>query len=249
MRLALFADVHSNLEAITACLAAARAAGAERFAFLGDLVGYGADPVAVLELVEALVGDGALAVRGNHDEAVASGVGDTMHAAAEQAVAWTRDRLGAGHLAFLAGLPLTARLDGMLLVHASAEAPREWIYVTDPYRAERCLAAAGDEARHVFVGHVHEPALYYTGAALRPVAFHPVSGIAIPVPAHRRWLAIVGSAGQPRDGDTAACWAMMDTTRGALTFHRVPYDHHAAAAKIRAAGLPERLAHRLERGE
>ena len=101
----------------------------------------------------------------------------------------------------------------------------------------------------MFCGHVHEPVLYTVGAAARPVAFRPVPGVAIPVPPHRRWLAVVGSAGQPRDGNTAACYAMLDTDRPALTFHRVPYDWRAAAAKVRAAGLPESLARRLERGE
>ncbi len=91
--------------------------------------------------------------------------------------------------------------------------------------------------------------LYTQRAAARPVPFRPVPGIAIPVPPHRPWLAVVGSAGQPRDGNTAACYAMLDTDRPSLTFHRVPYDGRAAAAKVRAAGLPEELAQRLERGE
>jgi diadenosine tetraphosphatase ApaH/serine/threonine PP2A family protein phosphatase len=81
------------------------------------------------------------------------------------------------------------------------------------------------------------------------VPFRPVPGVAIPVPPRRRWLAVVGSAGQPRDGNTAACYAMLDTDRTTLTFFRVPYDWRVAAAKIRAAGLPESLARRLERGE
>jgi diadenosine tetraphosphatase ApaH/serine/threonine PP2A family protein phosphatase len=81
------------------------------------------------------------------------------------------------------------------------------------------------------------------------VPFRPVPGVPIPVPRHRRWLAVVGSAGQPRDGNTAACYAMLDTDPPTLTFHRVPYDWPAAARKIRAAGLPESLARRLERGE
>jgi diadenosine tetraphosphatase ApaH/serine/threonine PP2A family protein phosphatase len=100
----------------------------------------------------------------------------------------------------------------------------------------------------VFCGHVHEPVLYTPGA-VRPVPFRPVPGVAIPVPPRRRWLAVVGSAGQPRDGNTAASYAMLDTERTTLTFHRVPYDWRAAAGKIRAAGLPESLARRLERGE
>jgi diadenosine tetraphosphatase ApaH/serine/threonine PP2A family protein phosphatase len=248
MKLALLADVHANLEALEACLAHARERGAERLAVLGDVVGYGADPGAVVDAVAALVDAGALAVRGNHDDAAASGDADLMHHAAAKVIAWTRERLTDGQRAFLAGLPLVVREDGLFLVHASPEAPGAWVYVTDPLRAERAFEAAAPDP-WVFCGHVHEPVLYTRGAAARPVPFRPVPGVAIPVPPRRPWLAVVGSAGQPRDGNTAACYAMLDTARTTLTFHRVPYDNRAAAEKVRRAGLPETLARRLERGE
>ncbi len=247
MKLALLADVHANLEALHACLADARAQGAERLAFLGDLVGYGADPEAVVDLVATELQRGARAVRGNHDEAAIAGETDSMHRTAGSVIAWTRRRLGDRRRAFLAGLPLVVREGPLFLVHASPDAPGEWIYVSDPLRAAHAFAAAG-EASWVFCGHVHEPVLYTAGTA-RPIPFRPVPGVAIPVPPRRRWLAVVGSTGQPRDGNTAACYAMLDTDRATLTFFRVPYDWRAAAAKIRAAGLPEGLARRLERGE
>jgi diadenosine tetraphosphatase ApaH/serine/threonine PP2A family protein phosphatase len=246
MKLALLADVHSNLEALEACLGHARSAGAQEFAFLGDLVGYGADPAAVLDLVMPLVERGAIAVMGNHDAAVLQG-GESMNRAAEEAVDWTRAQLSDRHRAFLAGLPLTFRRGNLMFVHGSADAPAEWNYVTAPIHAENSLTAA--RASYVLSGHVHEPILYYTGAAGRTLPFRPTPGVTIPVPPRRQWLAIVGSAGQPRDGNTAACYAMMDVERATLTFQRVPYDWTVAAAKIRAAGLPERLALRLERGE
>ncbi len=247
MKLALLADIHSNLEGLTACLDHAREQGADGHAFVGDLVGYGGDPVAVLELVEAHVAAGALVVKGNHDAAILDDGADTMNKSAEAAVEWTRAQLGERHRAFLAGLPFTARRDEIFLVHASADRPGDWTYVSDPMRAGQSLAAA--RGTWVFSGHVHEQALYYQGAAGRPLRFSPQPGVAIPVPAHRRWLAIVGSAGQPRDGNTAAAYAILDTDRRTLTFHRVPYQWAQAAARIRAAGLPEGLARRLERGE
>jgi diadenosine tetraphosphatase ApaH/serine/threonine PP2A family protein phosphatase len=247
MKLAILADIHSNLEALTACLDHARGAGADAFAFVGDLVGYGPDPGAVLDVIAAHADAGAVVVRGNHDAAVITPGADTMHRVAEEAIAWTRARLDERHRAFLAGLPLLVRRGDLVFVHASAERPADWTYVTDPLHAAASLRAAG--TRYVFSGHVHEPILYYTALADRPVAFKPVPGVAIPVPPRRRWLAIVGSAGQPRDGNTAACYAMLDLEAERLTFHRVPYDWSATAAKIRAVGLPERLAYRLERGE
>jgi diadenosine tetraphosphatase ApaH/serine/threonine PP2A family protein phosphatase len=246
MKLALIADLHANLEAVTACLAHARGEGAEAHAFLGDLVGYGADPAAVIEIVAEHAARGAIVVRGNHDAAVASGRADTMDKAAAHAVAWTRATLGAPERAFLEGLPLVARKGDAVFVHASAEAPSDWTYVADGLHAQQSLAAAG--ATYVFCGHVHVPALYYEGAGGRALHFAPQPGVAIPVPPHRRWLAVVGSAGQPRDGISAACYAMADLARATLTYHRVPYDLRAAAAKVRAAGLPERLALRLEHG-
>jgi diadenosine tetraphosphatase ApaH/serine/threonine PP2A family protein phosphatase len=248
MKLALLADLHANLEALQACLAHAREQGAERFAVLGDLVGYGADPGPVVDVVAALAADGALVVRGNHDAAAVTGQGGSMHQAAGKVISWTRARLSEGQLAFLAELPLVVREEGLFLVHASPELPGQWIYVTDPLRAARALEGAAPSP-WVFCGHVHEPVLYTVGAAARPVPFHPVPAVAIPVPPRRRWLAVVGSAGQPRDGNTAACYAMLDVGRTMLTFHRVPYDWQTAAEKIRAAGLPESLARRLERGE
>ncbi len=248
MKLALLADLHANLEATAACLAHAREQGAERLAFLGDLVGYGADPGPVVDLVAAEVAKGAVAVRGNHDHAVVVGDVEFMHRTAGKVIAWTRERLTPGQRAFLEALPLVVRQDPLFLVHASPETPAEWLYVTDPLRAGRGLEAAAP-ASWVFCGHVHEPVLYTAGAAGRPVPFRPVPGVAIPVPPRRRWLAVVGSAGQPRDGNTAACYAMLDMDRTTLTFYRVPYDWRVPAQKVLDAGLPESLARRLERGE
>jgi diadenosine tetraphosphatase ApaH/serine/threonine PP2A family protein phosphatase len=248
MRLALLADIHANLEALVAVLAHVREQRADGLAFLGDLVGYGADPVAVLERVQEEAARGALVIQGNHDAAVLDGrVAAGMNPAALEAIAWTRARLDEGHRAFLAGLPLLVRRDEVTLVHASAEAPGEFVYVTDPLRAARCLEVAGTP--WVFAGHVHEPVLYYTCASDRPLPFTPVPGVAIPVPPRRRWLGIAGSVGQPRDGRPAASYAVFDEERRTLTYHRVAYDWPTAAAKVRGAGLPAALAERLERGE
>lgn len=246
MKLALFADIHSNLEAISACLAHAQALGADRYAFLGDLVGYGADPVAVLDIIEQHAGNGAVVVLGNHDAAAIGRPAGRMNANAEAAITWTRDQLGENQRAFLQAVPLTVKDDNMLFVHAGAAAPEEWAYVTDPAAAEQSIGAGN--VNYIFCGHVHEQNLYYMGTGGRPMPFRPISGIPIPTGRHRQWLAIVGSAGQPRDGNNAACYAFFDTERERITFFRVAYDHQTAARKIRAAGLPERLSLRLERG-
>jgi diadenosine tetraphosphatase ApaH/serine/threonine PP2A family protein phosphatase len=246
MKIALLADLHANLTAVRACMAHAESQGAEGFAFLGDLVGYGPEPAEVVELVAEHAARGAVVVRGNHDAAVVNGRTGTMDKAAAAAVAWTRERLGQAGLGFLAQLPLTVRREGALFVHATADEPESWTYVTDALRAGQSIAAAG--ASWTFGGHVHVPALYYAGADGRAVHFNPVPGVRIPIAPRRRWLAVVGSAGQPRDGNPAACYAMADLADAALTFYRVPYDVARAAASLRASGLPARLAVRLERG-
>ncbi|MBM3391098.1 MAG: metallophosphoesterase family protein [Betaproteobacteria bacterium] len=247
MRTALLADIHSNLEALEACLAHARREGVDRFAFLGDLLGYGADPGACLEIVAGLVQEGALAVRGNHDEACLGGVLPEMHFIARDAIYWTRERLGEAERAFIAGLPLTVGEADRLYAHASAERPQDWIYVVGTEEAARAFAAT--PARLVFVGHVHHPLLYFTTPAGTPRLFEPMPGVPLPLSDFRRWLVIAGAVGQPRDGNPAACYALHDHDAGTLTHFRVPYDVDQAARKILDAGLPEKLAWRLIVGE
>jgi diadenosine tetraphosphatase ApaH/serine/threonine PP2A family protein phosphatase len=245
LQLAVMSDIHANLEALSACLAHARAAGAERFAFLGDMVGYGADPDAVLDIVIQHAQCGAVVVKGNHDEAV-HGATDYLNRSATTVIEWTRQRLSDRHLEFLDKLPMCLHESESCFVHASAESPEKWDYVDSPTAAERCARAAGRP--YTFAGHVHEQRLFVVGAHGRMVPFQPRPGTDIPLRPHRACVVIVGSVGQPRDGDPSAGYVMADLEKRVLRFHRVPYDHFASARKVRAAGLPEALAYRLERG-
>jgi diadenosine tetraphosphatase ApaH/serine/threonine PP2A family protein phosphatase len=147
-------------------------------------------------------------------------------------------------------LPLTLQHRNMLLVHASLDGPELWRYVYDERAAAASLDAAAvmPEVRYVFGGHVHLQTLYYRGAGAGLMKFLPTPGVAVPVPRHRHWLATIGSVGQPRDGHTQAMYALFDLEKLQLTFHRVAYDHAAAAAAIRRAGLPAFFADRLESG-
>jgi diadenosine tetraphosphatase ApaH/serine/threonine PP2A family protein phosphatase len=249
MLLALLSDLHANGRALAACLAHARAAGATRFAFLGDLVGYGAEPGEVLETVMELAGHGADVVQGNHDEAALQPAGEVRNAE-QLSAAWTREQLSKPQRAFLAGLPAAAVVGDVLLVHASADAPQRWAYVDRPVLAQRSLHAAHADLglRKVACGHVHEQLLYYRGRDGALQAFQPTPGVPVPLAAHREWLAVVGSVGQPRDGDPRAMYALLDVAQARITFQRIAYDHAGAAAAIRAAGLPADFADRLERG-
>ncbi len=246
MRIAIFTDLHANREALTACLAHAEQRHAERYAFLGDLVGYGADPAWVIDTVMAHAAHGAIVVQGNHDLAAVRGGRSQMHADASQTIEWTRSQLSAEQLAFLAKLPLTVEEHGCLFVHASAAAPEQWEYITGTVEATRSMMST--DCRVTFCGHVHEPALYNMSATGKVSSFTPIGDSNIPLASTRHWLAIPGAVGQPRDGNPAACYALYDDASHDLTFFRVPYDCEAAAAKVTAAGLPARLGQRLLKG-
>ena len=248
MKLALLADLHANRQALEACLDDARARGATQYAVLGDLVGYGGEPGAVVDRVMDMAQQGAWVVRGNHDDAAIAPL--TASSRPDLAgAAWSHSQLTPAQREFLTGLPLVARHDFILLVHASALEPQRWHYVNDSVSARASLDAAGEGTTHVLGGHVHEQRLFFQGAGRAVMAFEPTPGAPIPVPRHRRWLATVGSAGQPRDGLCDAMYALFDTVALMLTFIRVPYDHTAAARAILAAGLPEFYARRLAQGE
>jgi diadenosine tetraphosphatase ApaH/serine/threonine PP2A family protein phosphatase len=247
MRLAVLTDLHANREAVEAVLEHAAGQRIDRHALLGDFVGYGADPGWVVDTVAALVEGGAYAVMGNHDSAVVRGALPGMREEPRYVIDWTRSRLSEKQLDFLASLPLTLESEGRLYVHANAWAPEGWEYVHSRLDAVRSLHAT--HQRITFCGHMHEPRLYHLSAVGKAGEFVPTSGMAIPLLPQRQWLVIPGSAGQPRDGNPAACYAVYDDVAGELTYWRVPYDTESAGAKIRAARLPQRLASRLTEGE
>ena len=247
-RIGLFADLHSNLEAFEACMSKAEELGVNRMVFLGDLVGYNADPVALIERIADLVeSKNAIALLGNHDEAIFKDSRNQMNAHANAAIEWTKAQLNDSHVQFLKNLPLIFHEENTCYVHASAHNPANWNYVTDSMSAWRCAQNSGKS--YTFVGHAHEQALFYQSAVGKLIRFSPRPGDEIPVLQHRQWVGVVGSLGQPRDGNPEACFAVFEPKTEVLTFHRVPYDNFAAADKVRRAGLPEELANRLITGK
>jgi diadenosine tetraphosphatase ApaH/serine/threonine PP2A family protein phosphatase len=240
--LAIFSDIHANRQAFGACLDAARARGAKRIIFLGDHVGYGADPEWTVETVMGMVDRGAISVLGNHDQAVVAPT-VTFTAEAQVAIEWTRGRLGVEQRRFLAQLPLALQEDDRLYVHSEASDPANWRYVQNTSDAARSIMATSSHA--TFCGHIHQPALYSMSAAADMTSFIPTSGVPVQLLPGRRWLVVLGSVGQPRDGNPAASFAMLDTTAKEITYCRVPYDVETAARRIRENGLPLWLADRL----
>jgi diadenosine tetraphosphatase ApaH/serine/threonine PP2A family protein phosphatase len=237
--------VHGNLEALTAVLADARTQGARSLLCLGDLVGYGADPVPCVERV----GEQASAmVAGNHEHG-ALGLLDLrwFNPWARAAALWTGEQLDAPHRDYLSGLPLVGAVDDATLVHASPRNPEEWDYLVS---AEDGLQVFGDfSTRLCFVGHSHLAGVWSMGSGGPDHAGRLEAPEArVPLEDGRRYLINVGSVGQPRDRDPRACYAIWDPEARSVAIRRVPYDHAAAARKILAAGLPRALADRLAHG-
>ncbi len=245
MRIAILSDIHGNRAALAAVLADPAFAAADQVVLLGDLVGYGPDPGWCVDVAQDLVAAGALCVRGNHDHAIAH-ADPAMSPLAQGVIDWTRSRLSEAQRGFLAALPLTAALGDLLFVHASADHPEDWIYVTAENRAMAALRSC--TARLVFCGHTHRPALWAQDRGGRVTGQRWQPGLAVPLLASRRWLAVVGAVGQPRDGAVQAAWALLDTDRNELTFRRSRYDVAATVAKLHAEGLDDALARRLTQG-
>ena len=241
MKVAVLSDIHSNGDALDAVLTDARMQGAEVWWCLGDVVGYGAEPDKVVDLVRGL---DAVTVAGNHDWAACGLVSTRLfnrHAA--HAADWTTKNTRPENLTWLAGLPLVELREGARLVHATPSAPEEWNYCM--MIEDALLEMDAFEEPLCLIGHSHYPGAFekdgedirYTRAPqlrLRP---------------GRQYLVNVGSVGQPRDGDPRAAYAMFETTTGLIEHMRVTYDVEAAQAKILDAGLPPFLASRLAAGD
>lgn len=245
MRVLILTDLHANLQAAEAVLADAGAW--DRALVLGDLVGYGADPASVIDLVRGL--DRATVIRGNHDKAVA-GIGDVtdFNLVARQAAEWTASELDAGRLTWLRALPQgPLDVEGLGVTTAICHgAPfDEDYYVFDAEDAARALDAS--TASLVLCGHTHVQIAFQETRQRGRAAVTPLDDELIAV-GDARTLVNPGSAGQPRDGDARAAYAMFDTESGKIELRRVVYDISEAQRRIRAAGLHPHLAERLSVG-
>jgi diadenosine tetraphosphatase ApaH/serine/threonine PP2A family protein phosphatase len=244
MKYLVISDIHANLEAFDAVLAAA--GSYDRALVLGDLVGYGADPNPVIDRIRAM--SAATIIRGNHDK-VGAGLEDVegFNYLARHAIAWTADALTPDNKAWLAALPM-----GPVLVEPPVEichgAPfDEDCYIFDDLDATRALRTS--RAPLCLFGHTHVPAAYrLSNDELQMIG--PPRGPRFRIPLERdvKYLVNCGAVGQPRDGDPHAAFGLLDTSDRTLTVGRVPYDVATAQAKIIAAGLPEVLAQRLAVG-
>ncbi len=233
MRLALFADVHANREALTAVLTEIDRRGADALVCLGDVVGYGPDPEACVDIVAERC---EVTVLGNHDAAVATGQDLTYlppdgQTAARRHADWVGDE----RLAWLTSLPLVATSHGVTLAHAGPREPERWPRLTSFQSVQAQFDAFATDV--CFVGHSHRPAVVSNALGVTRVR-----------PGHR-YLINVGSVGQPRDGDPRAAFGLFDTEAVSYELVRVHYDLARTQTRIAERGLPNELGARLARGE
>jgi diadenosine tetraphosphatase ApaH/serine/threonine PP2A family protein phosphatase len=243
MLVAVLSDIHGNRHAFEAVLADAERAGAEEAWCLGDLVGYGADPDACVQLAQERC---AIVLAGNHDMGVTGelSLADFSRNALAAAV-WTQKTIAPEHAEFLRRLEPEGVEGEFGLFHASPRDP-VWEYVLSSLLAEMCL----DEApqRVSFIGHSHV-ALSFRRAAGGDARGEQREAGSLADLGEDEWLVNPGSVGQPRDGDPRAAWLLLDTDARTAQWRRVEYDLAGAQAAIRAAGLPDSLAERLGYGQ
>lgn len=239
MRIALFGDIHANLEALESVLADAAAQGVTDYVCTGDVVGYNADPAACLEIVREM---DCPTVKGNHDEdASGSHSLDSMNPIAAAALEWTRSQLSDEQRQWLRRLRMVRQVSDFTVVHSTLDQPSNWNYVTNRFDA---MANFSYQFTQVcFNGHTHVPRVYVKTDKVQEI---PADSISIEDGA--KYFINIGSVGQPRDGDWRAAYAIYDTAQKLVTVRRVEYDIASTQKKILAAGLPEMLAERIAEG-
>ncbi len=243
MKVAVISDIHANRHAFEATLDAVAASDAAELWCLGDLVGYGAEPDACVELARE---HAAICLAGNHDLGVTGQIPlSEFSRGASVAAQWTQEVIAAENLSFLAGLEPQGEEASLGLFHASPRDP-VWEYVLSPLLAELCLDA--QRQRVCMIGHSHVALSFVRREGELATGEPHRDGVRLDISAGR-WLLNPGSVGQPRDGDPRASWMLLDLDAMEASFHRTDYDIAGAAAAIRAARLPDSLAERLEYGQ
>jgi len=243
MKVAVISDIHGNRHAFEAVLDEIAASDAAELWCLGDLVGYGADPDACVELARR---HAAVCLAGNHDLAVIGELAlDEFSRGASLSVQWTREVISPENLAFLTGLSSTGQEGPIGLFHAS---PRDtvWEYVLSALLAELCLDAQSQ--RICLIGHSHVALSFERHLGELATGEPRRAGAQLDLAAGE-WLLNPGSVGQPRDGDPRAAWLLLDLDGLTASYRRTPYDIAGAASAIRTARLPASLAERLEYGQ
>lgn len=240
MKYAIIADIHANLEALNVVLEDIKAQGCTHTACLGDVVGYGANPKECLDIIRGM---NIPTVKGNHDEMCsveADLEGFNPHAA--EAVHWTRQQLSEEDCQWLRDLKYIRLVTSFSIVHATLDVPQKWGYVFDKLAAAASFTYQNTPV--CFFGHTHVPVAFVRDSMVRGGTYSKFK-----VEPGKKYFVNVGSVGQSRDGVAKATYVIYDMVEQTIELRRLDYDIATAQAKIRAAGLPERLAERLAQGK
>ena len=240
MKYAIIADIHANLEALNVVLEDIKAQECTHVACLGDVVGYGANPKECLDIIRGM---NIPCVKGNHDEMCsveADLEGFNPHAA--EAVHWTRQQLDEDDCQWLRDLKYIRLVTSFSIVHATLDVPQKWGYVFDKLAAAASFTYQNTPV--CFFGHTHVPVAFVRDSVVRGGTYSKFK-----VEAGKKYFVNVGSVGQSRDGVAKATYVIFDIAEQTIELRRLDYDIATAQAKIRAAGLPERLAERLAQGK
>ena len=238
MKHALISDIHANLEALQAVLKDTESRKVDKIHCLGDIIGYGCDPVECLELVTKYCD---IKLMGNH-EYVVLGLLNTDHLndIASASMQWTQAHLSDRELSILADLAMDAEVENAYLVHASPYQPDQWHYIVGIAQAKEAFGSF--DQRLGFVGHSHVPQIF----SLYPDGeYHSKGGHDLDPDPECRYLVNIGSVGQPRDSDVRSCYVTYDTTLQEIRYHRVDYDIEFTQAKMTDANVHPLLVERL----
>jgi len=240
LKYAFISDIHGNYEALKAVVSALKYDKPDVKICLGDIVGYGPEPVQCIQMV---LEEKYFCLAGNHDHGVAGRVDESVfNYFAREALLWTRAQLSQQEMTFLAGLGFVAHFPGFSGAHGSLHGPELFNYIQTLFDAE--LSFESLDKKLFFYGHTHIPMIFFNTTPMT----YTMSGD-IDVEDGQRCLVNIGSVGQPRDEDPRACYVIYDTDEKKIHFRRVPYNVQATAKKIIEAGLPEALAIRIELGK
>jgi predicted phosphodiesterase len=243
-RTLLFADVHANLPALEAVLAEGRELGVDSYLFLGDAVGYGPHPSAVVDLMAGL--PSSILLQGNHDYAVATGDTEGMSPVAAECIRWTQSRLSPDQRRWLSSLPLEHSEGPWMALHGAPIDPKKFnVYVYEMTCRDSLTAVQKEQKTTCFFGHTHVPGVHRRTDGTDETIHRPSR---VRIVAGKHYLINPGSVGQPRDGNPKASFAVWDREGDEVTFHRVSYPREVTLAALKNAGLHEDLGYRLELG-
>lgn len=241
--IAVISDIHSNFEALTAVLDDIQLQGVSQIVCLGDIVGYASSVKSCVRVIRAL---DCRVLLGNHDEAACLlSPPDDFNDSAAAGIVFASSRLSVSDRAWIASLPRNLAIDGVIFTHASLASSDGWPYIISPEDALRHFSV---QSTHLsFCGHTHKPMLSWQDTPGGQVTQRTGMEI-MPLPPGGKVLVNVGAVGQPRDGDTRACYVIHRPEQNTVEFRRVEYDIKRTKRKIIRAGLPHFTAQRLSFG-